>query len=801
MYDTGRSTSTQTVFGRYRLIRLLAQGGMGVVYLAERADIALAKLYAIKFLGAAAHRPELISRFQAEWQNLAALNHPNIVSIADAGITDDGVPYMVMEYVEGLQIDVFAAARRLDEHEKLRTFLDVCAAVQHAHSHMVLHCDLKPANILVTHEGQVKLLDFGIARTISPQDSWSNSQNYEMTVEFASPEQLESEPLTVSTDVYSLGVVLHQLLTGRTPYRIESDAPGEIIQRICRDEPTVLVKGDLGHAIRKALAKQPRDRYSSVEQFAADLRNCEQRRPVSAHPKSLVYVPTLFMRRNQAATFLTIALLTALVAGIIGIWRQGQIAQRRFNDVRKLANTMVFEIHDSMRDLPGATATRRLLVKRALEYLDKLATEVGNDKSLQAELAAAYLRIGDVQGNPYEANIGDLAGARISYERSVELTPEKDRHHVYRRFAELLPVLGKPSEAVNFGRMSVRLYEAALKRNPSDTELRYGATQAYEVLGDTLGNPGLVNLGDREGARAAYGRAAELAEQAIRLDSSLRARRGSAILRVKMADLLSSAGDTGSASVKYSEAVEMLEKCAETNPNDSRTQRALASALAKRGMLRALADFPAAMADLRRSDEISRAQLNADPNNDQARMDVAVTARRIGDLLWDQKDRSGAIASYVEAVKELETLAKAAPDNRMKQFRYGSILVNLGQTFGEMGQPEQAARETRRGLAILKDVASQRGVTTTELAAYATFLLECEPSALRNPAEAVDYARRAVVAAGSGDASLLHLLARAEASNSRVVEAIASEEKALQLCGTARICGEIRATLAELRTR
>lgn len=239
---TAESSLVGKLVGPYRVLRKLGYGGMGLVYLAVRDDQVFQKRVAVKLVKRGMDTDEIVRRFRHERQTLAALEHPNIARLLDGGTTDDGLPYFVMEYVEGIPIDTYCDTHRLTIEERLKLFQEVCSAVQYAHQNLVIHRDIKPANILVTSEGVPKLLDFGIAKIMNPElllqsAPLTREAMHFMTPEYASPEQIRGEPITTVTDVYSLGVLLYELLTGHKPYRIATRSPTEIEKIICEQEP------------------------------------------------------------------------------------------------------------------------------------------------------------------------------------------------------------------------------------------------------------------------------------------------------------------------------------------------------------------------------------------------------------------------------------------------------------------------------------------------------------------------------------------------------------------------------------
>jgi tRNA A-37 threonylcarbamoyl transferase component Bud32/tetratricopeptide (TPR) repeat protein len=445
--------------GAYRLVRQIGQGGMGAVYEAIRADREFDQRVAIKLVRLGLDSDFLRQRFRGERQILARLSHPNIAALLDGGTTRDGRPFLVMEYVEGVPILSYCESHSLRIRERLKLFRSVCEAVQFAHRHLIVHRDLKPGNILVTPEGVPKLLDFGIAKALEAGEGTAPAEasvtGLLMTPEYASPEQILRGPITTATDIYSLGVVLFELLTSAKPYAITTGSPHEISRQICEHPPIhpsaaapealrSTLAGDLDRIILKALRKEPEQRYASAEQFAADIDRYLQGLPVLARTQTLRYRAAKFVRRRKGA--LATALLVVLIAGGgLGsfLWKAEQ-ERRRFNDLRHLANSLLFEIYDSIRTVPGTTDSRRLVVARAQEYLDSLSRESSRDASLQSELANSYERLGDVQGGFQGVNLGDPRGAAASYTKALAIRTAMRQGDASRR--DLIRSHGKLSD-------------------------------------------------------------------------------------------------------------------------------------------------------------------------------------------------------------------------------------------------------------------------------------------------------------------------------------------------------------------
>jgi tetratricopeptide (TPR) repeat protein len=434
--------------GPYRLVCELGRGGMGAVYLAVRDDDEYQRAVAIKLLHGGLETAQAVARFRDERQILASLEHPGIVRLLDGGSTAERLPYLVMEHVVGASITEWCETRGLDVRARVELFRKVCAAVAYAHQQLVVHRDLKPENILVTVEGEPKLLDFGIAKLLDPSAGREASTGTGMrllTPEYASPEQVRGEPVSTATDVYALGAVLYELLSGAFAQRVKGEGI-EALRSILEVEPQRpslvaprarqrAIAGDLDNIVMKALRKEVPLRYASVEQLSADLQRHLDGLPVLARAGTWTYRVGKLVRRSRgviAAAGVVLASLTgATVVSVRQAHRadaqarradeQARRAGKRFDEVRRLANSMLFEVDGKIENLEGATAARQLIVQRALTYLDGLAGEADDDPGLSRELAAAYTKTGDIQGSVLGPSLGRPRDALASYEKADRL--------------------------------------------------------------------------------------------------------------------------------------------------------------------------------------------------------------------------------------------------------------------------------------------------------------------------------------------------------------------------------------------
>lgn len=513
--------------GPYRIERLLGRGGMGIVYEARRDDESFERRVAIKLL------PEwsaglLTERFASERRMLASLEHHGIARLLDAGSTD-GVPYFVMEYVDGSPIDRWCDEHRADLEARIALVERVCEAVAYAHRHLVVHRDLKPANILVGPDGRPTLLDFGIATLIHEDDGASAgltaTAHRTYTPEFASPEQVRGERVTTASDVYALGVVLHLLLTGRHPYELRGRSPIEQMRSICEDEasrPSAVVtparaaalRGDLDTIVAKALSKVASDRYATVEALAADLRAWRDGRPIAAAPASRLYAFRRFVRRNRMAVAAGAAVLVALVAGGGAAAWQARVARaerdkarNRFAQVRTFSRSLLFDVHRALTNVPGATESRRLLLDRAVEFLDGLAADAGDDNALKLELVEGYRRLAEVQGDPASANVGDTKAALTSLAQASRLAAEAHASEpqsleAHLAALEVASTMANIETAEGTGAPSVAVHRTLL----GALERQHREPRALRALATGYSDAGrfLSTLGDFTAAQTAY---------------------------------------------------------------------------------------------------------------------------------------------------------------------------------------------------------------------------------------------------------------------------------------------------------
>jgi eukaryotic-like serine/threonine-protein kinase len=693
--------------GPYQILREIGHGGMGAVYLATRADDQYKKRVAIKLVRRGMDSEFIVRRFRHERQILASLDHPNIARLLDGGTTQDGLPYFVMEYIEGLPMDEYCDRQQLTTAARLELFQTVCAAVQYAHQNLVVHRDLKPSNILITADGTVKLLDFGIAKLLNPElagaeiDATMTGMRL-MTPGYASPEQVRGEVITTASDVYSLGVILYELLTGHRPYHVAARPAHEIAQVICESQPTkpseavgrteILkssdgttsnitpemvsrtrdgqpdklrkrLSGDLDNIVLMAMRKEPHRRYASVAQLADDLRRHLAGLPVVARGDAFRYRAVKFITRHKVGVAATTMIIIALMGGMMTTLWQARKAERRFNDVRKLANSFLFELHDAIEKLPGATPARALLVKRALEYLDSLAQESSGDATLQQELAAAYDKVGHIQGNPYSANLGELDGALQSYQKARAIREallakngqstqtQLDLAGSHRRISDMLMQKNDLTNALQHARQSLQLIESLPQQELANTQARREQAAAYESIGEVFKEQGDVT--------------ASLEQQ----------RRG----------------------------LQIMETIAAQEPANLAVRRQLAVMLGKVAARLSATGAKAEGVDVARKSLAVYAELaSAQPGNAQAKRELGVAYNTLGDLFYEAGDVQNELEHYRQALKLREELAAADPVNQQLRRDLAVSQGNFGYASAQLGNEAEMVENYRQSIATFE---------------------------------------------------------------------------------------------------
>jgi tetratricopeptide (TPR) repeat protein len=613
-----------------------------------------------------------------ERQILASLQHPGIAGLLDGGSTEDGSPYLVMEYVEGVRLDEWLKRESPALAERIRVFVAICAAVEYAHRHLVVHRDLKPANIMITPEGSPVLLDFGVARLLDPFGSGITQTGTRLlTPRFASPEQVRGQAASTATDIYSLGVLLFVMLTGHHPYAEQTEDTLEILRAVCTEEPArpsaspgpwrKALRGELDAITLQCLRKDPEERYRSVSDLSGDLGAWAQRRPVRAHPPSPLQRAAKLIRRNAALSAASAAAVVFLIAGSgVSLWeahdaRQQRLrAEMRFDQVKRLAHSVLFDLHDAIQRLPGSTAARRLLAQQALDYLKELEATSANNRDLVCELAAAYIRVGDVQAQLGKADTGGSAGAIAS-----QLTAR-------------------------------RLAAEAAAADPGDE-------RALRLLLDASAR--LSNLYEQQGDMKAQLR---IRPEVETLSATLAARHpDDPKLRVRAvwyrAETLSAGDDAKVALSAWEKAVSAAREAADRDPHDPEAIHYLESSYRNLGDARKNAgDLPGALESYRRSTAINERRVADDPAASQPKMDLYLDLVLSGWVSYRSGQVQSAVANYERAAHLLRGICASDPDDLRARLELAKLLITAAPAYQKLKREADTIARLREALGYLE---------------------------------------------------------------------------------------------------
>ena len=739
-----QSSVTGRRIGPYQIVREIGRGGMGAVYLAERADGIFDKQAALKLLKRGTDTDEILRRFGSERRILARLEHANIARLLDGGTTDDGLPYFVMDYVDGKPITKYADEHQLPVIERLKLFRVVCAAVSYAHQNLIIHRDIKPGNVLVTDKAEVKLLDFGIAKIVQEEGSELEEVTLTklriLTPEYASPEQVKGEPVTTVSDVYALGVLLYELLTGSRPYKLKHRSADEITKAICDQEPERpstsvtteseiidgadkvrrQLRGDLDNIILKALRKEPQRRYISVDQFSEDIRRHLEGLPVRARKETPAYRASKFIQRHKLGVASAVLLLLAVLGGIAATLQQAQvaraqrvIAEERFNEVREMAHSVMFDYNDALLTVAGATAVRQRMVKDSLKYLDKLAQRAGDDRALQREIASAYLKMGDVQGMPLYANLGDTPGAMESYRKSLVIRqklaaldankPDLQRElaESYMRVAILSQLLGDPIGAVEDQRIAIAIYEQLVLKEPANKLWRRELAQSYGRLGITLGATSIASLGDTKESLKYHRKSLAMYEALVAEEPTTLHRGGAAIEYSYIAQLFCDSGNQNEGLDNYRKSLDLHLALAKENPTDAFLEREVAINYDNIAtILTLIGDNAGALENTRQALPICISLVTADPNDANIRKDLAITHRKMAEPLGKLGDRAGALEHFHTALGILDELSRKDPTDTHLRRHQGMAYLKLSEFLSDSGKVAEAIDNVQETIRI-----------------------------------------------------------------------------------------------------
>jgi non-specific serine/threonine protein kinase/serine/threonine-protein kinase len=772
---------TERKFGNYRIIREIGAGGMGTVFLASRDDGEFSMRVALKVVRRSVADREVMARFKRERQILADLNHPHIAVLHDGGVSERSEPFLAMEFVDGDTLIDHANKKNLSIRERLTIFLKVCSAVSYAHKNLVVHRDIKPSNILVTADGEPKLLDFGLAKAFVSDIAVTQTELRAFTPGYASPEQIQGGNITTASDIYSLGVVLYELLTGRKPRNFDDKSFEEILQTINNTEPAkpssvdtgeegktrrLYLRGDLDNIALTALRKEPERRFNSVDGMADDIRKHLEGRPISARPNTISYLGSKFIRRHKLGFAAASFVLISLIAGLaVSIWQADRArterdrAEKRFQDVRHLSNSLLFEISPKLESLPGSIEARELLVEKALEYLDSLAVESQTDATLQAELASAYEKVGDLQGNINKPNLSDLAGSITSFAKAkairISLPYDPDNQL---RLANALRVSSMirnrqhdVNGALNEANESAAIYADLISRDPGSFDLRMSSiegeiehgqiysfnnrySEAIPLLSDAAKSLE-ASEPDQRKTRLLMASAYSILSNALSWDGRQKEAEGQMDRALTIVDslterylndsevlsrsfqvhMLASSIYEGSrdalAFQHADQAVHAARQAASADKADSQATYNLARALSRKGICQAnLGYLVDAAASLRRSERLYEELSLSEPGNVIYQRDLAILYVRMGDTSEKLHDRNDALLKYQNSAVIFEKISSEDQQNTLARRDLAQSLRSIGKTQIAMSQISAAKTNLQRAKVLLDELKAENAL-------------------------------------------------------------------------------------------
>ncbi len=720
------------IIGAYRIQSLIGEGGMGSVYLGVREDAEFRMQVAIKVLNRSSSGYDIVERFRLERQILARLNHPFIARIFDGGVTEDGLLYFVMEYIQGIPLDEYLRRTHPSLEGRLQLFRELCSAVSFAHQNLVVHSDIKMGNILIMEDGMPKLLDFGISRVLDAEGKergFSADGNVTaLTPAYASPEQLRGEQLTTASDIYSLGVLLYEMVCDRRPYEPDPGNPLAILSKIASGNPArpseismlAGVQPDLDAIILKSIQPRPENRFITANHLSQDVARYLNHQPVSACPDTALYHARKFLRRNRVAVMVGGLAVASLVGGVVASTLlanraeyQRRRAEARFEDVRQLASALIFEMDADLAKLPGSTGVRGKLVERSLEYLDRLSNESSDDASLQRELAAAYERLGDVQGRPNVANIGNTALALECYRKALsireamvnpdvpDLAIKGDIAQTYSRLSSLHKLMGDYQMGLQYDRDALRMYQEMLALDPDSLEHRRKVASSYTGLGG-----GLSQVGDWDGALESRRQALRMFEEIVAAGSTdPEDKRGLCLAHRRLGGILLMLKDSKQAENHFRKALSLSQEMIRENATDARNLYDVAAgAIALGGLLYDNGQYQEAMERYRQAIQIHEDLAAVDPLDARNRSLLASTIYRLARTQIAAGDPRPALPLVRRTLEMRVQLAEENPMNAGAQGEVGESHMLIGDCLQSMGERAQALASYRRAMEIFRQL-------------------------------------------------------------------------------------------------
>ena len=703
--DASSPSDTGQQVGPYRLIRDLDSGGMGAVYLGVRSDDQYFQIVAVKMIRKGMESPALIQRFRAERQILATLKHPNIGAILDGGETDDGLPYIVMEYVEGQPITQASESRGLVIRQRVELFRSLCSAIHYAHQKLIIHRDIKPSNVLVTAEGVVKLIDFGISKPLAPEILYGEMPHTEtsqrlLTPDYASPEQILGKDLTTASDIYSLGVLLFELLTGTQPYTLRELSAAAAERLVCEQEirkPSQVaglsrqtkreLAGDLDRIIQVAMDHDPSRRYLSAQHFEEDLVRYLDGKPITARKATVAYRCRKFVLRHKTAALVACASVIVVLCAIWFDSWQSRRATRRVNQIETLADSTISDMTEKLQNSSASVETQAALFHGAIKYLDQLRQSSGDDPRILLQLSKAYRRVGNLEGSPFVANLGNRGVAIASFQKALQTALAAQARWpgaesttavivAYHQLGQIEAFAGDLDKARDHYQRCLALASQFLREKPDDPMRKQLLAASYSGLA-------YVQLNNLEPDKAVQNdRAAIQTLGAEPTGDEAYDRRMTAIYS-RLGNDLNELGSNAEAIAIYEKTIPIAEDLARKSPSNQNKRMVwvlynnIVGYLAGTEMVN-LGEADKAQVYARKALETAEDLAAADSRNAQARSDVAYAFTEMGDALASVRP-SEAAGWYRKSI-ELTRQLGSRPETQLELAQRDESLASLLMT-------------------------------------------------------------------------------------------------------------------------
>ncbi len=770
--------------GGYQIVELLGRGGMGVVYLGTRTAQGLSQKVAIKLIARHLQSTPAQTQFLLERDTLADLHHPNIARLLDGGLTPEGLPFVVMDYIEGQRLDTLADDPRTTLPQIASLIIQLCHAVGYTHRNLILHRDLKPGNVLVTpggprDEGVVKLLDFGTLKSLDPSlrrdSAMTEAGMRSLTLRYASPEHIRGDPPSTSMDVYSLGMTLYRLLAGRLPEadtdltlpeqlrRLETRTPlaPSASMRTARRRLDAALTADLDAIALHAIRFDPADRYPSADALAEDLQRALDRQPVLARAGTVRYRAARFFARNRTLVLGAAAALLVLAIGLPVMAHEATLANAQtaraqvgVEDERKLAHTLLFDYFEQLKAIPGSTDPQRRTVTQAVNFLDSLSSiNTNKDPQLEADAVEAYTRMGELLGSPYEENLGEIPAAIAALTKAVDLSQQLNHDHpgvpAYKRAGinaklSISGIYFADGELQNAIRLAQAASDDALLiiRQPQApiTVISLGAS-ASDRLGDIYDMPRTNSLLDQPRADAAYKQAIALDKMALARDPSCtRCQRGIALELWKLG-AINEDDDPETAAADFRLALTDLDAMVPEEKKTSRVirmhnliQQHLGNTQYRMGQL---TDGIQNLSEIQKRFQLA---IQNDPIDIRAHFDLYALDFDLANA-YDDMHRLDLEEQTVRERLEVTTfLAHADPENPAVENHLAEALIQTAAVEEKLHHTDLAARERQQGLALAQKLAESPNASPEALFFIAAALLRL-PSAMGSTNQASDDVR------------------------------------------------------------